>query len=102
MSTRSASATHASRFGRVERPDLAAARRRTSESESNPATSLPARRAAIAIEVPIRPVPTTATRSGEVISEGLGPVQVDMIDLAGGPFRVEEHQDPDDLRHGAF
>src|SRR6266540_1901334 len=70
-------------------PERSAARASASGSASNPRTVSPARTDAIAIEVPISPVPTTATRSAEVIAQRLRAVEVHVVDLGG--LRSEEH-----------
>src|SRR5438132_6359832 len=88
-----------------------AARAATPGSMSHPRTVQPARAAAIAMDVPINPVPTIATRSIggpaegsavgiEVIAQSFRPVEVRVDHLSDPSFRVEEHQDPYDGRHG--
>src|SRR6266511_329141 len=79
-------------------------------SASWPRTGWPSRAAASAMEVPIRPVPTTPIggrarappASAEVIAERPGALQVDVDDLARPPVRVEMQQDPDASRKGAL
>src|SRR5581483_8318628 len=80
-------------------PERSAARSRTERSTSNPRTRFPAREAAMAIDVPIRPVPRTATRSAEVIAKRLRAVQVHVGHLGLLTRRVEVHQHAHDPRH---
>src|SRR5262245_49739392 len=100
--TRVAPATHSSRVAAGTSPERSAAAPSTPGSMSNPRTASPARIAAIAIDVPISPVPTTATRSAEVIAEALGAVEVDVADPLGRERGVELQQHPDHPRHRAF
>src|SRR3954468_18971064 len=104
--TRTASSNDAAA---VSRPTAAAADR-MSGLMSQPTTWAPARRAASAIDVPISPVPMMATRrswgagSGrgiEVVPQALGPVEVDVADLAETELGVEVCKDPHDRRHGS-
>src|SRR5207248_408541 len=89
-----------------------AARAAMPGSMSHPRTVQPARAAAIAMEVPINPVPTIATRSIgrpaegsgvgiEVIAKSFRSVEVHVDHLSEPSLRVEEHEDPYDGRHRA-
>ncbi len=64
--TMAAPATASSREGAARTGPRSAARASGRGIGSHPATSQPTRAEAIAIEVPIRPVPMTATRSAAV------------------------------------
>src|SRR5687767_4395695 len=112
--TRSAPRTASSSEVAGEKPPSPAARAVVAGSASHPDTVAPARAAAIATEVPISPVPRTATRpigsweraavigrrpSAGVISECLRTVEVHVGDLVEGPVGVEVHEDPDHRRH---
>ena len=66
MITMAAPATASSREGAPRTGPRSARERQRAGSGSHPTTSQPTREEAIAIEVPIRPVPTTAMRSGSV------------------------------------
>ena len=88
--------------GRARSRTTPAARASTAGSVSNPLTSSPERIAARAIEVPTKPVPITATRSGEVIAKRLRAVEVDMGDVVGARRGVEVHQDAHDVGHRAL
>src|SRR6185436_7852839 len=94
-----APATLSSRVAEGMSPERSAARASASGSASNPRTLSPARTEAIAIEVPISPVPTTATRSAEVIAQRLRAVEVHVRDLGGLARRVELQEDPDHTTH---
>src|SRR6266566_446694 len=107
--TTSASATATFDVAQAVSALRAAARAATPGSMSHPRTVQPARAAAIAMDVPINPVPTIATRSigrraegsavgVEVIAQSFRPVEVHVDHLSEPPFRVEEHQDPYDGR----
>src|SRR2546428_6951739 len=108
--TTSASVTASSDVAHAVSALRAAARAATPGSMSHPRTVQPARDAAIAMDVPINPVPTIATRSIgrpvegsgigiEVIAQSFRSVEVYVDHLSEPPLRVEEHQDPYDGRH---
>src|SRR3954465_609252 len=107
--TTSARATASAADAAAVSPPPLAATASTSASTSHPPTTTPARRAARATDVPISPVPMTATRwtrgpSGdgiEVVPQPLGPVEVDVGDLAQTELGVEVEQDADDRGHRA-
>ena len=64
--TMAAPTTASSREGAARTGPRSAARARDAGSGSHPTTSHPTRAEAIATDVPIRPVPRTATRSAAV------------------------------------
>src|SRR6476659_1043258 len=101
--TRSASATASSGVAPGVSVLRAAARAATPASTSQPRTVHPARAAAMAIDVPIRPVPTIATRSTgrtdggsgfEVIAQCFRSVEVHVHDLPQSALRFEVYRDP--------
>src|SRR5258706_11805237 len=100
--TRVAPSTAASSDPAGSRPERSAARASVAGSRSYPRTWDPAATAAIAIEVPISPVPRTATRSPEVIAQRLRAVQVRVGHVGLRPVGVEVHQDPDHPGHRAL
>src|SRR5947208_476977 len=110
--TTSASVTASSDVAQAVSALRAAARAATPGSMSHPRTVQPARAAAIAMDVPINPVPAIATRSIgrpsegsdvgiEVIAQSFRSVEVYVGNLSEPALRVEEHQDPYDGRHRA-
>src|SRR2546430_8474748 len=102
--TTSASVTAPSDVAHAVSALRAAARAATPGSMSHPRTVQPARAAAIAMDVPINPVPTIATRSAgrsakgsgvgiEVIAQRFRSVEVHVDDLPEPALGVEVHQD---------
>src|SRR5438270_12843167 len=88
--TTRAPSTHAWSEPAARRPDAFAAPSSASRWWSKPITGSPALAAAIAMDVPMRPGPTTATRrSAEVIAKRSGALQVDVRDLGATPSGVE-------------
>src|SRR5439155_23059077 len=113
MITRSAPVTASFTVVHAVSPLRAAARAATSGSVSQPRTVQPARAAAIAMDVPIKPVPTIATRSAgrsaegsgvgiEVIAQRFRPVEIHVDDLPEPALGVEVHQDPYHRTHRAL
>src|SRR5206468_8525872 len=97
--TSSASRQASSSEPAASKPPCAPARAVVSGSASHPTTRQPARTAAMAIDVPIKPVPSTATRrrkagSAEVIAKRLRAVEVDVRDVLHAELGMEVHQDP--------
>src|SRR5437773_678011 len=91
---RSAPATASARVAAALNPALSAASEDMDRSGSHPSTEQPTRSAAAAIEVPIRPVPRTATRSIEVIAQRLRAVEVNVSDVIHRALGVEMCKDP--------
>src|SRR5205085_5363082 len=75
-------------------------------SASASQTRAPLSRSASATDVPISPVPRTATRTmfpllGDVEAEGGGTAQVDVLDRGPRPVRLDVRHQPHHAGHGA-